>query len=115
MKIKTLEQVEAMQRKAVRFVRDVLGDDLRAEEIEAEDPEDYAERKRIEVIENPQRRDRPMATGPTKAELEERVQELESENEDLRDRLESISEIVNDDDSEEDDDEESEDDGNEYE
>jgi hypothetical protein len=44
-------------------------------------------------------------TGPTKAELEERVAELESENEDLRDRLESISEIVNDEGDEDDDDE----------
>ena len=104
MKIKTLDQVEAMQKKAVRFVRDVLGDDVRAEEIEAEDPEDYAARKRVEIIENPHRRHRHMpTTGPTKAELEERVAELESENEELRDKLESIGEIL-DEESDEDDD-----------
>ncbi len=101
MTIKTLDQVEAMKKKAVRFVRDVLGDDLRAEEIEAEDPEDYAARKRVEIIENPHRRYRHMpTTGPTKADLEDRVAELESENEDLRERLESISEIANDEDDE---------------
>lgn len=105
MKIKTLDQVEAMQKKAVRFVRDVLGDELRAEEIEAEDPEDYAERKRIEIFKNPHRRPTHMPQGPTKAELEDRVQELESENEELRDKLESIGEIL-DDDSDEDEDEE---------
>lgn len=105
MRIKTLDQVEATQRKAVRFVRDVLGDDLRADEIEAEDPEDYAERKRIEIIANPhptQRRNTHMANVPTRADLQERVEELEAENQELQDKLESIGEIL-DDESEDDD------------
>src|SRR5580704_14090540 len=52
MATKTLEQVEAMKAKASRFLEDVLGDDERAEEVESESPEEYAERKRI-TISNP--------------------------------------------------------------
>jgi hypothetical protein len=115
MKLKTLDQVEAMKAKAVRFTRDVLGDDLRAEEIEDESPEDYAERKRIEIVEpNPLRkRYACMPTGPTKADLEARIEELEAENEELQERLNSISEIVNgeeEDDSEDESDESEEED-----
>lgn len=108
MKLKTLDQVESMKAKAVRFVRDVLGDEDRAEEIEDESPEDYAERKRIEIVEpNPLRkRFICMPTGPTKADLESRIEELEAENEDLQERLNSINEIVNGDEEEDEDSEE---------
>ena len=43
-----------MQEKAVRFLRDVIGDPDRAEEFEAMSPEEYAEHKRIEIW-NPDR------------------------------------------------------------
>jgi hypothetical protein len=42
-----------MQRKAVRFVEDVLGDFEKAEEISDLSPEEYAERKRIRIVDNP--------------------------------------------------------------
>ena len=54
-KSRTLEQVERMKAKAARFVENVLGDPDRAEEIEAESPEEYAERKRIRPISAPSR------------------------------------------------------------
>lgn len=104
--------MRAMQEKAVRFLRDVTEDPDRAEEFEAMSPEEYAEHKRIE-IENPfssgtrstQRRIH-MARRPTYAELQDRVTELEEENQSLNDKLDSISDIV----GEEDEDEEDEDD-----
>jgi hypothetical protein len=46
-KTKTREQVEAMQEKAVRFLRDVVGDDAKANEIEGLSVAEYAERKKI--------------------------------------------------------------------
>lgn len=108
MKTRSLDQVESSQRKAARFVRDVLGDEERAQEIEDESPESYAARKRILIIKNPaQRRIRAMAQ-PTKAELEDRIEELESENEELRDKLSAISDVLQDDEDEEADDEDEE-------
>ena len=101
-----------MQAKAVRFLQDVVGDPDRAEEFEAMSPEEYAEHKRIE-IENPfsgrtrsTERRMHMARRPTYAELQDRVSELEEENQTLNDKLDSISDIV----GEEDEDDEDEDD-----
>ena len=99
MKVKTLEQVERMKDKAARFVRNVLDDDERADEIEDESPESYADRKRIEILPNPHRRVPHMAT--TKADLEARIDELESENEELRDKLEAIGDVLDDSDEDE--------------
>ncbi len=74
---KTFDQVEATKRKAVRFVRDVLGDPERADEIEDESVESYAERKNIH-IENPKGgRSTNMAGTATKAELEEVLAQVE--------------------------------------
>lgn len=102
-KTKTLEEVERTKQKAVRFVRDVLGDDDRAAEIEEESPEEYAERKRIQIVTNPRKETHPMprasrSTPPTRAELRDRIEELETENQELQDKLDSIAEVVNEDD-----------------
>lgn len=51
-KEKTWAQVEAAQAKAVRFLRDVVGDDEKADEIESLSPGEYAERKKF-IITNP--------------------------------------------------------------
>lgn len=51
-KSKTVEQLEKTQAKAVRFLRDVVGDSDKADEIEALSPEEYAERKKIAVKQN---------------------------------------------------------------
>jgi hypothetical protein len=45
----TLEQVEARQRKAANFARNVLEDDDLADSLEDEDPADYAERKHLKI------------------------------------------------------------------
>jgi len=91
MKTLTRKQLESRKAKAVRFTRDVLGDDDRASEIEDESLENYAERKRIQIS-NP-RGAKHMAV-PTRRELVERIKELESENEDLQGQLDEIADIV---------------------
>ncbi len=96
-KTKPHDQVLAMKEKAVRFVRDVLDDDERADEIQDETPEEYAERKGIQIAANPSdsrlhlERRAPM---PTKEELEDRIAELEEENQTLHDKLDSILDIA---------------------
>lgn len=70
-KFQTREQAQKTKAKAVRFVHDVLGDDERADELDAEPLESYAQRKRIQII-NPVRGGRKsMARKPTRPELEE--------------------------------------------
>jgi hypothetical protein len=49
----TPDQVAAKQDKAVRFLRDVVGDDDKADEIEDLSLDEYAERKKLHMSENP--------------------------------------------------------------
>jgi len=70
----TYAQVEARKEKAVRFLRDVVGDDDRADEVESESVEDYATRKRLVIENTAQRRVNNVANGNnsmTKADLQE--------------------------------------------
>jgi predicted RNase H-like nuclease (RuvC/YqgF family) len=93
------EQLQGRKEKAVRFVRDVLGDPDRAEEIERESLEDYAERREFQIT-NPRRR--PIM-GRTKtiqdykdqvADLKGEISELEEENEALAGQLDEIANVV---------------------
>lgn len=86
----TRDQIESLKEKAVRFVRDVLGDPDRAEEIADEGVVDYAERRKFEIV-NPRRRTDTVAS---KADLEQKIEELESENEELQSRLDEILDVV---------------------
>ena len=106
------EQLQARKEKAVRFVRDVLGDSDRADEIAGESPEDYAERRKFEIT-NPRRR----AIMPRKsvedyraevAELKDQIADLEEENEGLQEQLDGISEILSPEEEEEDEDDDDE-------
>lgn len=74
-----------MKQKAVRFVRSVLGDEEKADQIEAESVEDYASRKRFSIS-NP-RKNMPNTT--TKDELQSQVDEL-------KEALGEIHEILSD-------------------
>lgn len=58
-RIRTLsrEQIQGRKDRAVRFTRDVVGDPDRAAEIESEDIESYAERRRLTMA-NPMQQDR---------------------------------------------------------
>src|SRR5438093_11184091 len=84
----TREQVESRKEKAVRFTDNVLGDPDRADEIEDESPESYAERKGIEIT-NPHIRRKTVARIRTKAELEAEIEELQQENQELQDQLDA--------------------------
>lgn len=82
----TREQLRSRKDKAVRFVEDVKGDPERAAEIEAESLEDYAERRKIELL-NPKRRQRTMAK---RTEIDLQEQELAEKDEELAGREEII-------------------------
>ena len=104
-KTKSLDQIEKMQAKAVRFLRDVADDPDRADEFEAMSPEEYAEHRGIEIVSNPSQitiriRRRTAVAKPTRADLEDRVEELEEENQALNDKLDSILDIVEEDEGE---------------
>lgn len=85
----TREQLEKRKEKAVRFVEDVLGDPDRAQEIADESLDDYAERRHIRLL-NP----RCKTVMPSKAELMQRIHELEAENDSLNDKLDAVSDAL---------------------
>jgi hypothetical protein len=98
MKTLSREQIEKRKAQAVRFAETVLHDSDLADEIAGESLEEYAEHKRIQIIQNPVRRFR-MATSKRGledriAELEDQNAELEDENEDLNDRLDQVADLV---------------------
>jgi hypothetical protein len=99
----TREQVAGRKEKAVRFVRDVLGDEDRASEIEDESVEHYAERRKIAITNPPGRDQMAQPKNPTKQELLDRIDQLEQENQDLSDQLDAIADIVSPDDEADDD------------
>lgn len=102
MKTLTRKQLEARKAQAVRFARDVREDDELADTIEDESLEEYAEKRHIKIS-NPNRGVKYMAV-PTRRELNERIKELEAENEDLQDRLDQISDLAGEEDEGEGDD-----------
>lgn len=92
--VMTRSQAESKRRRAVEMLRR-FGNDEDAERFEAMSPEDYARHKGAEIIGNPHRRYKSMATrkaAPTRAELEDQVAELEGQVEDLESELEETQE-----------------------
>jgi len=113
--VKTLthDQLESRKEKAVRFVRDVLGDPDRADEIADENLEDYAERRKIQIapnlnggnmakirlfnptrVSNPTRQASRSNPQSGRAELLARIRELQAENEELQDKLDKVSDLA---------------------
>jgi len=119
----TKRQATARKEQAERFVRDVLEDDDRADEIGDMTVEEYAAERGKELAPNPARR-KPMKRKSSpgqqqprenpvekaletttklaqeQSELYLRVRELEKENESLQDKLDEIADIVECDDAE---------------
>lgn len=89
-KLKTLSEAETARRRAVTGLYN-LGLDEDADRIDDLTAREYAEEKNWEVVENPKRRKLSMAT---LTQLKKRIADLEEENEELQERLDSISEIV---------------------
>jgi hypothetical protein len=123
-KYQTHDQVEATKAKAVNFLRLVLQDNARADEVEAESPEAYAQCKRIIITNNsPQRRIANMANGngsPTKSDLQDAIDEAtkvleaayvpESDRETLAVAVGQALDILSGDEEDEEDDDEGDDD-----
>ena len=81
----------------MRFVDNALGDSDWASDIEDEDLEDWAARKKIELINS--RRNVAMANGNggngrTKQDLLDEIDDLQQENQDLQDQLDEVADIV---------------------
>jgi hypothetical protein len=94
MRLLTRSEAETKRRKAVEFLKRIGNDDA-AERFDAMTPEDYAEHKGVELIENPLRRKIAMAeTGPTKAELSETLDQIEDLLEDALDPELTREELV---------------------
>ena len=96
----TRSEAETKRRKAVEFLRRI-GKDQDAERFEAMTPQEYAEHKGAELLENPFRRCSMARRRRTVAELEaeiadlqEQVDDLEGENETLQDQLDEVASIV---------------------
>ena len=92
MKLLTREQAESRKAKAVQFLRDVVNDDDRADEVDAEPLEEYAERRHI-TLANPAWKGTRIMSVDTKS-LQRRIKELEEENEDLQTKLDDIADLV---------------------
>ena len=105
-KYQTLRQVETSKGRAARFVENVLGDPDRADEIRDEGPEDYAERKGIQIRSNPRRNTMPQKS---KQELEEELDEANEYIEELEEQLDDVAEAIAPKDKDEEDSEEGED------
>ena len=94
-KILTRDQAEVRKAAAVRFAENVLKDPEKADDIESEDLDDWIERKGITLIGNNPGRSLEMANANmSKDELLDYIDELESENSDLQDTLDSIQDLV---------------------
>lgn len=92
-KVMTRQQAETSQSRGFRFVRDVLEDDDKADELEDESLDDWAARKGVEIVENPNNRKlktKEKYKMPTKQQLEDRIAELESEVDEYAEREEQI-------------------------
>ena len=96
MKHLTREQLQSRKDAAIRFAENVLRDPDKADAIEDESLEDYADRRHIELI-NLGRRSNNMANGGngrSKTELLDEIDDLKAENQDLQDQLDAIADIV---------------------
>jgi hypothetical protein len=91
MKTSARKQLEARKAQAIRFVRDVLGEDDKADDIEDESLEDYAEHRHINTA-NP--KGVTQIAAPTRQELLDRIEELETKNANLQLRLDEITAII---------------------
>lgn len=91
MKTLTRKQLESRKAQAVRFAREVRDDDELADQIEDESLEEYAQKRRIKLSNPKGVRKMPV---PTRRELLDRIAELEEQNEELQEKVDSIAEIV---------------------
>ena len=114
-KILTRDQAETAKKRAVSFLRNVLQDDDRADEIESEDLEQWAEETGRTITNPTKRRTVLMANGVSKADLQDALDQIgdvvadaldpASERADLVQALQQIDALVSGDDDDNGDDE----------
>jgi hypothetical protein len=113
-KILTRDQAQSLKDKAVRFAENVLDDPDLADDIADDSLDDWGERKKITLIDNPVERSLKMANGNgdprTKAELLDEIDRLQDQVDDLEDALDAIGDIASGGPLEEEDDQDEEDD-----
>ena len=104
-------EAETKRQQAVTFLRRIGNDDL-ADEFDAMSPEEYAEHKGEQLMQNPKKRKGNMATQKSKSELESELDDANDYIEELESKLNDIVGIAADDDEdpEEDDSEDDEED-----
>jgi hypothetical protein len=112
MKTLSRKKLESRKAQAVRFTRDIRDDPDRADEIEDESLEDYAERRHIKLLNPKLKGARQMAT-PSRQELLDRIAELEEQNDELQGKLDDVLDVVAPPDEEAEEEEEDEDEGEE--
>jgi predicted RNase H-like nuclease (RuvC/YqgF family) len=97
MKFMTEGEAETMRQQAIEFLRRI-GNNDDADRFEAMDAAEYAEHKRVELLENPNsnRTDRRknMARGKSKADLESELDEAKDYIEQLEGKLDDIAGIA---------------------
>ena len=90
----TLQQAETAKQRAERFALNFLRNEDLADDIADESLEDWIQRKGI-TIKNPQKENKIMATRqPSKADLENKIAQLEEELSEHRDREQQLCEIL---------------------
>jgi hypothetical protein len=82
----TLQQIETAKARAAVAALNLQGDDERAEEFESMTPEEYAEQRGIEIInQNPKKKG---ANHMPRKSQADRIADLEAENAELREKVE---------------------------
>ena len=92
----TRSQAENKRRAAIAMLQR-FGRQEEAEHYQDMTPEEYASARGAEIISNPNRRGRIMAkreAAPTRAELEDRIDELEGELENVEEERDALAEQV---------------------
>jgi hypothetical protein len=92
MKVLTRKRLESRKAKT-RFTCDVRHDPDRADQIERESLEEYAQERRIRLLNLNPNRGKPMAT-PTRRDLLDQIEELQSQNDELQSKLDDIADLV---------------------
>jgi hypothetical protein len=118
-KLLTRAQAETAKKRAASFTRNVLNDNDRADEIEDESLDDWAD-ETGRTITNPKNRRQDMAKGPTRAELADTLDQVGDmitdaldpalTREEVVEKLQEIDEMLNGDDVDDTDDSDADDD-----
>ena len=91
----TREEARAKQEKAVRFLRDVVGDSDRADQFEEMSLEEYAQHKKLQLS-NPSRKGMTTMANQSRRELIEENEQLLEDNRGLVDQLQEMRDQLDD-------------------